>query len=220
MTRIRRAFALAIACVALSASVARAQHDEHREWHGDDHFRSPHWVYDSHHHLNQYYPPRGQVVATLPPGAVAVTVGGAPLYFHGGVWFRPSGPRYVVVAPPPGVIVPVLPPAYATVWVAGRPYYYANGVYYALASGGYAVVAPPPGVDPNAPPPVTVAGPPPAPSIADLVVYPRQGQSPQQTESDRTACAQWATPEAAGKDASVYQRAMSACMDARGYTVR
>jgi hypothetical protein len=85
--------------------------------------------------------------------------------------------------------------------------------------GGYQVVAPPPGADsatPAAPPP-----PPPAPPAPDPIVYPRNGQSAAQTESDRRACNRWATTQPrAVADADVFQRAVEACMDGRGYTSR
>lgn len=120
--------------------------------------------------------------------------------------------------PPIGIILPLLPPAYATLWIGGAPYYYANGVYYAAAPGqGYAVVAPPAGADIAQPtPPAPVARPQP-----DPIVYPRNAQSAEQTEADRVDCNRWATTQpSAMADASVFQRAVAACMDGRGYTLR
>jgi hypothetical protein len=195
----------------LVVGTAWAQREGKAERHGDNRFRNPHWVYDSRHHLNHYYPVRGEVVATLPGGAISIGVGGGRFFFHGGVWFRPAGPRFVVVAPPIGLVVPVLPPAYVTLWFGGLPYYYANDVYYTPAPGGYIVTTPPPNFE---------TAPPPPPSAPEPVIYPRNGQSPEQTNADRSACAQWATAQSVGKDASVYQRAFAACMDGRGYTVR
>jgi alkanesulfonate monooxygenase SsuD/methylene tetrahydromethanopterin reductase-like flavin-dependent oxidoreductase (luciferase family) len=62
--------------------------------------------------------------------------------------------------------------------------------------------------------------PPPKPA-PDPIIYPRGGQSPEQTEADRQACNRWATTQpSAMADASVFQRAMAACLDGRGYTVR
>ena len=53
------------------------------------------------------------------------------------------------------------------------------------------------------------------------VIYPRGGQSPAQTEADRQECNRRATTQqAAMSDASVFQRAVAACLDGRGYTVR
>jgi hypothetical protein len=169
---------------------------------------------DQRYHHDHYYPPRGYAVAALPAGAVSLSWRGAPYYFHGGVWWRPYGPRFIVAVPPLGIIVPLLPPAYVSLWIGGAPYYYANGVYYAPASGGYAVVTPPPGADGAQPMP------PPKPA-PDPIIYPRNGQSAEQTEADRQDCNRWATtqPSAMG-DASVFQRAVAACMDGRGYTVR
>jgi hypothetical protein len=176
-------------------------------------------VLDQRYHHDHYYPPRGYVMPGLPSGAVSVRFGGGSYYFHGGVWFRPVGPRFEVIVPPIGVVVPILPPAYATLWIAGAPYYYANGVYYAPAPGqGYTVVAPPPGADSVQPAPVAAPASSPRP---DPVIYPRNGQSAQQTEADRQECNRWATTQPnAVADADVFQRAVAACLEGRGYTVR
>ncbi len=80
----------------------------------------------------------------------------------------------------------------------------------------------------TAPPPVVYYGGQPAqvmvpavPAAADPVFYPRNGQSPAQTEQDRQDCNRWATTQpSAMADASVYQRATLACMDGRGYSSR
>jgi hypothetical protein len=74
------------------------------------------------------------------------------------------------------------------------------------------------------PAPVVVDAVPPAPAQAsrpDPVIYPRNGQSAQQTETDRQGCNRWATtqPQALA-DSSVFLRAVDACMDGRGYTTR
>lgn len=60
-----------------------------------------------------------------------------------------------------------------------------------------------------------------APSRAEPVVYPRNGQSSAQLEADTRECNRWATTQqAAMADASVFNRAVEACMDGRGYTLR
>jgi hypothetical protein len=180
--------------------------------------RPPQVQLDQRHHHNHYYPPRGYVARGLPGGSISIGFGGGSYYFHGGVWFRPHGGRFVVIAPPIGIVVPLLPPAYATLWIGGAPYYYANGVYYAAAPGsGYTVVEPPPGAEAAQPvPPAPVPKAPP-----DPIIYPRNGQSAVQTEADRQECNRWATTQPrAMADAEVFQRAVAACMDGRGYTVR
>lgn len=60
---------------------------------------------------------------------------------------------------------------------------------------------------------------PPAPVAS--VAYPRNAQTPQQTEADWRECNRGATTQpAAMADARVFQRSVLACMDAREYSVR
>ncbi|MCE4538864.1 hypothetical protein LXT12_16545 [Pelomonas sp. P7] len=69
------------------------------------------------------------------------------------------------------------------------------------------------------PPPAPL--PPPAPVRPAPVIYPRNGQSDVQREADLRECNRWATTQpAAMADAGVFQRAIEACMDGRGYTLR
>jgi hypothetical protein len=186
--------------------------------------RGPHpgFHLDDRYHHDHYYPPRGYAVPVLPGGAIGVTFGSGNYFFHGGVWFRPYGGRYLVIAPPPGILVPVLPPAYVTPWIGGAPYYYANGVYYAAAPGqGYTVVVPPPGAEAAQPAPAPAPAAPAPKAPPDPIIYPRGGQTPAQTEADRQECNRWATTQpSALADAQIFQRAVAACMDGRGYTVR
>jgi hypothetical protein len=184
--------------------------------------------HDTRYHMDHYYPARGASVRALPPGRVAVYDHfHNPYYFQGGVWYRPYGGTFVVIAPPIGVFVPVLPAYYTTVWVGGYPYYYANDAYYTwdTQQGEYEVVAPPTGAD-NA-----ATEPPPAQS--ELYSYPRNGQSPEQQEQDRYECHRWAveqsgfdpTQAAGGQPPDpgkrpAYQHAMTSCLEGRGYTVK
>jgi len=233
---------LFVACVAGGSQAARA--DEHREHEYRDHEYREHEFHDkryidSRYHHDHYYPPRGYVFGGLPAGYVAVSHQGIHFYFGAGIWYRPEpGGRYVVIAPPIGVVVPILPPYYTPLWVRGVPYYYANDVYYVRAPQGYMVVEPPPPtvVMEQAPSNAVVELPPravvaQAPS-AQLFVYPRQGQSEQQQGKDRYECDRWAVGQT-GYDPSLapagsaapaqmdnYRRAMSACLDARGYSVQ
>lgn len=102
-------------------------------------------------------------------------------------------------------------------------YGYPGGHWHRPWAPGYMVVAPPVfyGVPP--PPAVVVEAPPVAvaPTKPDPVIQPRNGQSAQQTEYDRQQCNRWATTQqAALADAGVFQRAVEACMDGRGYTTK
>jgi hypothetical protein len=174
---------------------------------------APHYDFDARFHHDHYYPTRGFVTVGLPLGSIGMGFGGVSFFFHAGVWYRPMGASFVVVDPPIGISIPVLPPGSTTVWIGPQPYYYANGVYYTASPGvGYTVVAPPPLPEPAASVQPTA---PPAP-----IFYPRNGQSPMQTEADRQACNQWATTQPQSAEPSVFVRAVTACMEGRGYTVR
>jgi hypothetical protein len=189
--------------------------------------RGPHprEFHDSRYHLDRSYPVRGQVIRELPRDRRVVVHGGARYYFSGGVWYRPRVSGFAIVVPPVGLFVPFLPPYYATIWVLGVPYYYANEVYYAHRGDGYVVVEPPKGEEVSQAPP----------AAEHLFIYPRLGQSEKQQADDRYACHNWAvsqtgfdptqppgaTPEAQkGEKRADYQRAMNACLDGRGYTVK
>jgi hypothetical protein len=169
--------------------------------------------FDDRYQHNHWYPGRGYVFGRLPPGAVRVGWGRGDWWYQGGVWFRPWGPRWVVGVPPLGIVVPYLPPAYVSLTVGDVPYYYANGVYYTGAPEGYVVVNPPATVAQAAPVPVS---PPPT-----LIIYPRDGQTTAQAESDRAACNDWAGAQPGGRgDAATFQRGFATCMEGRGYTVK
>ncbi|MDP2004143.1 MAG: hypothetical protein Q8K45_00555 [Rubrivivax sp.] len=126
-------------------------------------------------------PAYGSVYGGLPAGAVSVQIGGGRYWRHGGHYYRPWGPRWMIVAPPVVLAAPV----------------YTQTL-------------------PDAAPPL-----PPQPSRPDPVIYPRNGQSAEQTEFDRQDCNRWATTQpAALADAGVFHRAVEACMDGRGYSMK
>ncbi|TVT48269.1 MAG: hypothetical protein FHP94_11310 [Denitromonas halophila] len=148
--------------------------------------------------------------------------------FSNGVWYRPSGSRFVVIAPPFGIVVPVLPLGYLTLRIGPSRYYYANEVYYAPAPQGYVVVERPAGAPEY-----------PEDELADdepqQFIYPRLGQSEAQQADDRYECHRWSREQTgfdptrpvydgsntqSGSARSDYYRAMGACLDGRGYTVR
>ena len=216
--------------VALCASAAAlAQHHPESE--------SYHQHIDARHGLNHPYADRGAVVHELPREALVVPHGSERYWFHNGVWYRPGAGGYVVIAPPFGVVVPVLPALYVTVMVGGVPYYYANDTYYSYnpAAAGYEVVAPPEGIESASALPPTQATPAPTAAAEQQYVYPRNGQTPEQQATDRYECHRWAVgqtgfdptltsggvaPESADAKRAEYNRAMHACLEGRGYTVR
>jgi len=189
--------------------------------------RQPGYVLDRRHRHDRYYPPRGHAVRQLPYGYRTFHHHGHRYYYRHGIWYRSSGVSFIVVTPPYGIIVPVLPPYYTTVWVGGFPYYYAGGVYYVWrpAMQGYVVSEPPAesNIDSEQAEP------------SQFYVYPKEGQDPEQQAQDRYECHRWAAdqtgfdpsqPPAGATAAELsakrgdYRRAIMACLEARGYSVK
>jgi len=182
---------------------------------------------DNRYHQERYYPRHGHTVDRLPQHHYSLHYHDRRYFYYGGVWYQPTGPRFVVVAPPLGIVVPFLPPFYSTVWIAGTPYYYANDTYYVWRPdlSGYQVTSLPPQApeqEPNL-------------SADQLFIYPKKGQSEKQLADDRFECYRWSVgqtgydpiepPENLSQSAlnakrEDYQRAMKTCLDGRGYSVR
>jgi hypothetical protein len=185
---------------------------------------------DSRYHHNQSYPLHGQSFRSLPRAHRIVMHDHSRYYSSHGVWYRHDGRGYVVVTPPFGLFVPFLPLFYTTLWLNGMPYYYANETYYTSTPGGYVVVEPPQG-DVSQTPPSTNES-----ADNKMFIYPRKGQSQAQQDNDRYECHKWAADQTNYDPTAVipqgmsanqamqaradYQRAMAACLDGRGYTVK
>jgi hypothetical protein len=159
-----------------------------------------------------------------------------PHYWGGGYWHGAFWPHVYLGWDFPWFLG-ALPVGCVTYWWGGVPYYYWQGVYYAWSPDydQYVVTDPPPisgGV-------VQGAAPPPADAQAggrgamSLFVYPKNGQTQQQTADDRYQCHQWAVgqtgfdptnsandTQAATATPDNYKRAITACLEARGYSVR
>jgi hypothetical protein len=157
-------------------------------------------------------PPLGLVVRVLPPYYTTVFVGGAPYYYANSAYYVQSPQGYVIVNPPPGNVV------------AGPPL----GTAVSPAPPNAVVELPPSNPGVQRPPSGDVAQGP----GAQMFLYPRQGQSQQQQAKDQYECDRWAIgqtgydpslPNAGGAPPNQmdgYRRAIGACLDARGYTVR
>jgi hypothetical protein len=185
--------------------------------------------YDGRYNHDRSYPVHGYVYGSLPGGYVNVHYHGSPYYYRGGAWYRPYGPRFMVVAPPIGIGVGFLPPYYTTVWFGGMPYYYADQTYYMWRPERreYVVTQPPSGQ------PAQVGASP--SSNADVYVYPKNGQTEAQQSTDRYECHAWAVQQSgfdptkpsggvAESDIEArradYRRAEGACLEGRGYSVK
>ncbi|HEY5759491.1 MAG TPA: DUF6515 family protein [Steroidobacter sp.] len=179
---------------------------------------------------DRHYPREGYEVRNLPRERHAIIAPGGSRYFYSrGVWYAPRGPSYVVVHAPIGLFVPVLPPFYTTVWFGGSRYFLADDTYYMWRDRerSYEVVDPPEQASTTAN--TSSAG------SDNIFMYPKDGQSADQQAKDRYECHRWAADETqfdptqpgggvadeqnASKRAD-YRRAMTACLEGRGYSVK
>jgi hypothetical protein len=171
----------------------------------------------------QYRP--GYMVDRFPERNYRVPYRGQDYFFSGGYWYRPQGPRYVVVAPPYGIRVHYLPDYAREVWVGGALFFLAAGAYYTYESSTqqYVVVEPP----------TAVPAPQPAPqgNGYDVVAYPANGQSPAQVQQDGYDCYRWAVQQSGFDPQAVtyapapavvqaYRQAQGNCLSSRGYQVQ
>ena len=181
--------------------------------------------YDNHH--DRYYPRAGYAVNRLSGSAWRTRHNRDDFYFDRGVWYRPFGGRYIVTRPAIGLFVPLLPRFYSTVWVSGYPYFYADDIYYRWEPQrrGYIVSEPP--ADAALSTHQVAEG--------ELFMYPTNKQTAAQQATDRYECHRWAVDHsgfdptqaqggvaaaAADSKRSDYRRAMTACLEGRGYSVK
>lgn len=224
-----KAGVLLITLMAVLSSTVYAERDHRGRGDRDQRHEKSHpdFRLDKRYHHDRRYPREGYIVKTLPKKRYPIHYHNKNYFYFSGVWYLPSGPNLIVVRPPLGIVVPVLPPFFTTVWLHGTAYYYANDVYYVWRAdlNGYQVTAPP--IKDNQPEPQYMAD--------ELFIYPKKGQSEQQQADDRYACHRWGS-EQSGYDPTQpptnvsvselsrlreeYQRAMRACLEGRGYSVR
>ncbi len=146
---------------------------------------------------------------------------GQDYFYSGGYWYRPQGPRYIVVQPPRGIRIQYLPDYAREVWIGGSLLFLAAGSYYAYqeATQDYVVVEPPLQQPPQ-----------PQSQRYDVEAYPANGQSPQQVQQDGYQCSQYAvqqsgfdprtaTYQPAPEVVQAYRQAQGNCLSSRGYQV-
>jgi hypothetical protein len=124
--------------------------------------------------------------------------------------------------PGPGLYFATLPYYYGAYGYGGMPYYYAGNTYLLRdpTVAQYRTATPPAGT------PNQFGG----QASSELIVYPKGGQSQYQQSVDRYECYRWSVsqlgydPTSAGggtvrRDLTDYNRAQTACLTARGYSV-
>ena len=213
------------------------RNDDNRHWEaggpgsrpGNDHPNDNRWPGRPDGHGNGWGPgPQhrpGYVIDRFPDRNYRVPYRGQDYFFSGGYWYRPQGPRYVVVTPPYGIRVHYLPDYAREVWVGGSLLFLAAGAYYAYeqSTQQYVVVQPPTQVPSPAP---TSQG-----NGYDVVAYPANGQSPAQVQQDGYDCYRWAVQQSGFDPRTVtyapdpavvqtYRQAQGNCLGSRGYQVQ
>jgi hypothetical protein len=171
---------------------------------------------------------RERSVQRLPPGYRSYYWGGSPYYNYRGSWYRPYGGSYLSIGAPYGMFVSSLPPFYSTVWVGGNRYFVADDSYYLYDSSrsGYVLTRSPYDGDR-----VTTASTAEPEPVRDpvLFVYPTKGQSEKQQADDRYECHRWAVmqtgydpvdAEYRPEQHAQYDRAITACLTGKGYSVK
>ena len=165
-----------------------------------------------------YHPRYGTIERRLPDRHVRIFVRNHRYYYYGGTFYDYYNGGYVIVNAPLGALVPVLPGGYVSFVLGPTRYFYFGGTYYIRSGQQYEVVEPPS----RAHQIVQTAE-------QEMIIYPARGQSQKQLDKDRYECHVWAVgqtgfdPSANNQDLSLkpdYNRAMGACLEARGYVVK
>jgi uncharacterized protein DUF6515 len=229
VTKTRTLFRCAVVLLALGTSTAFAAGNPYPN-RGDDRGHRQDSRVDNRYSHNRSYPSRGYIAPALPVGYHSVRYRGSPYYYSRGAWYRPYGPRFVVVAPPIGIGVGFLPPYYTRVWFGGMPYYYADDTYYLWRPERreYVVTEPPRGASARVDDSRSTGS-------DEIFVYPKNGQTEEQQATDRYECHAWAVqktgfdptrPSGNVEESEIdskqadYRRAEGACLEARGYSVK
>ena len=147
----------------------------------------------------------------IPAIAVAYWWNSVPYYYCNNVYYTydPSQSGYVVTTPPPADQSG--PPAQAP-GAADTSYSEAPAADTPAAESE----AIPSGAPTDGAPNANTGG------IGNLYAYPKNGQSDEQQSQDRQQCAQWASGQTSSDGtgtAGDYQRALTACLQGRGYSV-
>ena len=211
----------------------RSSHDRYYKQYSDQLKRDRHYrrheTYHYHTHylapIKRHYLPLYYRVRVLPHTYVRIVVHSLPYFYFDGIFYRHYiGGGYIVVRAPIGAVVHVLPVGFIAFSLGAFIYYYANDTYYLWDDEreAYIVVEKPDGAE------AALA----EATEGRIFAYPSQGQSEEQQARDRYECHRWAVTETRAdptlddennlsyEDKRNYKRAISACLEGRGYTVK
>jgi len=182
--------------------------------------------YHSHYlaPIRYHYHPLNFRVSVLPKYHTSLIVFGLPYFYYEGIFYQSHLSGYIVVRAPIGAHVRVLPRGFIAFSIGLFTYYYVNDIYYRWDDDHvrYVVVDKPEGADLA----IDEA------TEGRLFSYPNKGQTEEQQTKDRYECHSWAVSESqvdptmdedaelSQQDKDNYKRAISACLQGRGYTVK
>lgn len=159
-----------------------------------------------------------QQLKVLPRAHKKIAYKGKSYFYSAGRFYRHSDGVYITITAPIGAIVPALPSGFATIGTGSNRYFYYDSIYYRHASTGYTVIERPSNAPELMPPDDSL-----------LIAYPAGGQDEEQRGRDRYECHLWSSSETGFDPTSSasetdqksdYQRAMSACLEARNYVTK
>jgi len=75
-------------------------------------------------------PKFGMQVEAIPNESLAFHIGPTSYYYYKGIYYRPYGTGFMVIAAPMGAVVYQLPPGATRTEIDGEKYYESNGTYY------------------------------------------------------------------------------------------
>ncbi len=85
----------------------------------------------------------GTRVSVLPNGTVIRTYNRIHYRYHNGIYYKPAGKQYIIVAPPVGITVSMIPTNSHRVESGKKVYYYHDGIFYRKAGPRKFVVSQP-----------------------------------------------------------------------------
>jgi len=153
---------------------------------------------DSRYNHGRYYPPRGYRSALIAGRLSPLLSRRESLLFQRRHLVRTARTEFIVVSPPPGLVISTLPPTPR----------FGSAVFPTImrttcTTRGSPIktlmpwVDPPDDADAPTPPP-----PPPDSAQADLIIYPKNGQTKEQQAADQFECYNWRGPNRFRSDAA------------------
>lgn len=97
------------------------------------------------HYKYAHLPKYRAYLTAVPDEAIIVKTNQMNYRYHNGIFYKPSGNRFIVIRPVVGIRVSYLPEAHRKIELANKNYYYYFGTFYVKKDSGYEVIEAPEG---------------------------------------------------------------------------